>query len=137
MAKHSASRSALTKTGIFVGTAEYAAPEQIEGKQLDGRADVYSLGCVLYECLTGAPAYDRDSEVALMYAHLAEPPPSVTAVRPELPPEVDELVAKAMAKEPAGRYPSCGVARAALESRGRRGQPPPRRRRLPCRRRAA
>ncbi len=103
VAKHSASR-ALTKTGIFVGTAEYASPEQIEGKQLDGRADVYSLGCVLYECLTGAPAYDRDSEVALMYAHLLEPPPSVTAVRPELPPEVDELVAKAMAKSRDDRF---------------------------------
>jgi serine/threonine-protein kinase len=103
VAKHSASR-ALTKTGIFVGTAEYASPEQIEGKQLDGRADVYSLGCVLYECLTGAPAYDRDSEVALMYAHLLEPPPSVTAIRPELPPEVDELVAKAMAKSRDDRF---------------------------------
>jgi serine/threonine-protein kinase len=103
VAKHSASR-ALTKTGIFVGTAEYASPEQIEGKQLDGRADVYSLGCVLYECLTGAPVYDRDSEVALMYAHLLEPPPSVTAIRPDLPPEVDELVAKAMAKSRDDRF---------------------------------
>jgi Protein kinase domain len=103
VAKHSASR-ALTKTGIFVGTAEYASPEQIEGKQLDGRADVYSLGCVLYECLTGAPAYDRDSEVALMYAHLLEPPPSVTASRPDLGPEVDELVAKAMAKSRDDRF---------------------------------
>ena len=103
VAKHSASR-ALTKTGIFVGTAEYASPEQIEGKQLDGRADVYSLGCVLYECLTGAPVYDKDSEVALMYAHLLEPPPSVTAVRPDLPAEVDELVAKAMAKSRDDRF---------------------------------
>jgi serine/threonine-protein kinase len=103
VAKHSASR-ALTKTGIFVGTAEYASPEQIEGKQLDGRADIYSLGCVLYECLTGAPAYDRDSEVALMYAHLLEPPPSVTATRPDLGPEVDELVARAMAKSRDDRF---------------------------------
>jgi Protein kinase domain len=103
VAKHSASR-ALTKTGIFVGTAEYASPEQIEGKELDGRADVYSLGCVLYECLTGAPAYDRDSEVALMYAHLLEPPPSVTAQRQDLPPEIDGLVAKAMAKSRDERF---------------------------------
>ncbi len=97
---------ALTKTGVFVGTAEYASPEQIEGKQLDGRADVYSLGCVLYECLTGAPAYDRDSEVALMYAHLLEPPPSVTEKRPDLPPEVDGLIEKAMAKARDSRYES-------------------------------
>ena len=103
VAKQSASRG-LTKTGIFVGTAEYASPEQIEGKELDGRADVYSLGCVLYECLTGAPAYDRDSEVALMYAHLLEQVPSVTAVRPDLPAEVDELVAKAMAKSRDDRF---------------------------------
>jgi hypothetical protein len=88
----------LTKTGIFVGTADYASPEQIEGKTLDGRADVYSLGCVLYECLTGAPAYDRDSEVALMYAHLLEPPPTISDKRPDLSPEIDAVLAKGMAK---------------------------------------
>ena len=94
----------LTKTGMFVGTADYAAPEQIEGKDLDRRADVYALGCVLYECLTGAPTYDKDSEVALMYAHLLEPPPSITQVRPELPPEIDAVLAKAMAKSRDERY---------------------------------
>ena len=103
VAKATASR-ALTKTGMFVGTAEYAAPEQIEGKPLDGRADVYSLGCVLYECLTGVPAYDRDSEVALMYAHLLEPPPSACAKRGDLSPDVDAVIAKAMAKSPDDRY---------------------------------
>ena len=95
---------ALTKTGMFVGTADYAAPEQIEGRELDGRADVYALGCVLYETLTGAPTYDKDSEVALMYAHLLEPPPTVTHKRPDLPPEIDAVVAKAMAKSPDDRY---------------------------------
>ena len=77
---------ALTKTGMFVGTADYAAPEQIEGRELDRRADVYALGCVLYETLTGAPTYEKDSEVALMYAHLLEPPPQVTHKRPDLSP---------------------------------------------------
>jgi serine/threonine-protein kinase len=96
----------LTKTGVFVGTADYASPEQIEGKDLDGRADVYSLGCVLYECLTGAPAYDRDSEVALMYAHLLEPPPTVSDKRPDLPPEIDGVLAKGMAKNRDERYAS-------------------------------
>jgi serine/threonine-protein kinase len=105
IAKQSDSR-ALTRTGVFVGTAEYASPEQIEGKTLDGRADVYSLGCVLYECLTGAPAYDRDSEVALMYAHLLEPPPTVTDKRPDLPPAIDEIVGRAMAKQRDERYES-------------------------------
>jgi serine/threonine-protein kinase len=101
--KHSASRP-LTQTGMFVGTAEYASPEQIEGKELDGRADVYALGCVLYECLTGDPAYDKDSEVALMYAHLLEPPPKVAEKRPDLPPEVDEVLGKGMAKQRDDRY---------------------------------
>ncbi|MGE5274354.1 MAG: serine/threonine-protein kinase [Verrucomicrobiota bacterium] len=95
----------LTKTGVFVGTAEYSAPEQIEGTDLDARADVYSLGCVVYECLTGTTAYDKDSEVALMYAHLLEPPPSVSERRPDLPAELDEVVGKAMAKSRDDRYP--------------------------------
>ena len=94
----------LTKMGTFVGTADYASPEQIEGRPLDARADVYSLGCVIYECLTGTSAFDKDSEVAQMYAHLLEPPPVVTAARPDLPPEIDEVVAKAMAKSPDERY---------------------------------
>jgi tRNA A-37 threonylcarbamoyl transferase component Bud32 len=103
VAKKAASHG-LTKTGVFVGTAEYAAPEQIEGKELDARADVYSLGCVIYECLTGMSAYDKDSEVALMYAHLLEPPPSVFERRPDLPAELDAVVGKAMAKSRDQRY---------------------------------
>jgi tRNA A-37 threonylcarbamoyl transferase component Bud32 len=94
----------LTKTGMFVGTADYAAPEQIEGRELDRRADVYALGCVLYETLTGEPTYEKDSEVALMYAHLLEPPPRVTDKRADLQPEVNDVVAKAMAKSPDDRY---------------------------------
>ena len=82
IAKQQASN--VTRTGMFIGTAEYASPEQIEGKDLDGRSDVYSLGCVLYQCLTGNPAYEKDSEVALIYAHLLEAPPSTRAARPDL-----------------------------------------------------
>jgi serine/threonine-protein kinase len=104
IAKHAASRVNLTKTGLFVGTAEYAAPEQIEGHQLDGRSDIYALGCVLYECLTGEMPYQRESEVAMMYAHLLEPPPRVSDKRPDLSPELDEVVAKAMAKSKDDRY---------------------------------
>ncbi len=110
------SSNMLTKTGMFVGTADYASPEQIEGKELDRRADVYSLGCVLYECLTGAPAYEKDSEVALMYAHLLEPPPSVTQVRPDLPPEMDVVIAKAMAKSRDERYGTAKELAAALRN---------------------
>ncbi len=107
---------ALTKTGMFVGTADYASPEQIEGKQLDGRADVYSLGCVVYEALTGARAYDRDSEVAMMYAHLLEPPPKVTEKRPDLPAEVDDVIATALAKSRDDRYPTAGALATALRT---------------------
>ena len=94
----------LTKTGLFVGTAEYASPEQIEGKELDGRADIYSLGCVAYEALSGAPTYEKDSEVAMMYAHLLEPAPKLTERRPDLGPAVDEVIAKAVAKSRDDRY---------------------------------
>ena len=102
IAKQQASN--VTRTGMFIGTAEYASPEQIESKELDGRSDVYSLGCVLYQCLTGNPAFEKDSEVALIYAHLLEPPPSIQAARPELGPAIDVVLARAMAKKPDDRY---------------------------------
>jgi serine/threonine-protein kinase len=115
VAKSTAS-GALTKTGMFVGTADYAAPEQIEGKELDARADVYSLGCVAYEALTGARAYDRDSEVAMMYAHLLEPPPKLTEKRPDLPDEIDEVIATALAKSRDDRYATAGAFAGALRN---------------------
>jgi serine/threonine-protein kinase len=97
----------LTKTGFFVGTVAYAAPEQIEGGSLDGRADVYALGCLFYECLTGSPPFERDEEVAVMHAHLLDPPPLVTSRRPSLPQQLDHVVARAMAKSPEDRYATC------------------------------
>jgi hypothetical protein len=103
VAKQTASPG-MTRSGTFVGTVDYASPEQIEGTALDGRADVYSLGCVIYECLTGTSAYEKDSEVALMYAHLLEPPPTVTGKRPDLPAEIDDVIATAMAKSKEERY---------------------------------
>jgi YVTN family beta-propeller protein len=101
--------TSLTKTGQFMGTIDYVAPEQIRGQQVDGRADVYSLGCVLYECLTGRAPFAGEIEVAVLYAHLEEPPPAVTTLRPELPPAIDGVVAKAMAKHPEERYESAGA----------------------------
>ncbi|HEX6675038.1 MAG TPA: serine/threonine-protein kinase [Actinomycetes bacterium] len=102
--KHFDSSDDLTSTGQFVGTIPYVAPEQIEGQALDGRVDVYALGCVLFQCLTGSVPYDRDSDVAIIYAHLQDPPPSAVRLRPELPPEFDELVARALAKAPEDRF---------------------------------
>ena len=90
VAKRTRTRSGLTQAGLFVGTLDYAAPEQIEGRELDARTDVYALGCVLFQCLAGGPPFEKDSEVAMVYAHLEEPPPSLSARRPDLPAGLDE-----------------------------------------------
>jgi YVTN family beta-propeller protein len=106
--KRSTSDSGLTGTGQFVGTLDYAAPEQFEGARLDSRTDVYSLGCVLYGCLTGEIPFRRDNQAALVYAHLMAEPPKITEAKPEFPEAVDEVVAKALAKKPENRYPTAG-----------------------------
>jgi YVTN family beta-propeller protein len=108
LTKRATSDSGITATGQFVGTLDYAAPEQFEAKPQDARADVYSLGCVLYECLTGEVPFPRENQAALVYAHLHAPPPKVTAVRPDLPGAIDHVVATAMAKAPQDRYRSAG-----------------------------
>jgi serine/threonine-protein kinase len=114
LTKRSSSRSALTGTGVFVGTLDYAAPEQFEGKPLSPRTDVYSLGCVLFECLVGEPPFRRGQDAAVMYAHLHDPPPSATARRPEVPRGVDRVIEKAMAKRPVDRYATADELAAAL-----------------------
>jgi WD40 repeat protein/tRNA A-37 threonylcarbamoyl transferase component Bud32 len=93
--------------GHVLGTIDYVAPEQIAGEEIDGRADVYSLGCVLYECLVGQPPFRRDSDVAVVFAHLDAEPPTASAHRPELPVALDAVIARALAKEPEQRYASC------------------------------
>ncbi|HJP65609.1 MAG TPA: protein kinase [Actinomycetota bacterium] len=108
LTKQALSVSGLTATGQFVGTSDYVAPEQIQGKPVDRRADVYSLGCVLYEALTGEVPFKRDAEVAVIWSHVQEPPPKVTDRRPDLPEGIDMVVARAMAKDPDDRYVSCG-----------------------------
>jgi YVTN family beta-propeller protein len=97
----------LTGTGHFLGTVDYVSPEQIQGKPVGPGTDIYALGCVLYECLTGQLPFRRDDDAGLLWAHLVETPPPVTGIRPELPVAVDAVVAKAMAKDPAERYQSC------------------------------
>jgi serine/threonine protein kinase/WD40 repeat protein len=89
------------------GTPEYIAPEQIEGGDLAASADIYSLGCVLYHCLAGKSPFGGSSPVGLLFAHLEKPPPSLTEQRPELPQAIDQVIAIALAKEPAERYRSC------------------------------
>ena len=97
----------LTGTGQFLGTPDYAAPEQGQDVRLDGRADQYALACVAYHLLTGAPPFERESPTAVLLAHLSEPPPSVRVRRPELPEAVDQVLARALAKVPEERYRSC------------------------------
>jgi serine/threonine-protein kinase len=105
--------SRMTKTGLFVGSVDYAAPEQVRGEATTRRTDVYALGAMLYQVLTGAVPFDRPTEVAKMYAHISEPAPLVSALRPDAV-AFDSIVQKAMAKEPADRYSSAGeLARAA------------------------
>ncbi len=109
LTKRALSVSGVTETGQLVGTLDYVAPEQIKGDPVDARADVYSLGCIVYECLTGQIPFPRDMEVAVLWAHVQDPPPKVTDVRIELPTEIDDVVGHAMAKDPAERTPSAGA----------------------------
>jgi len=109
LTKRTSSDSGLTGTGQFVGTLDYAAPEQFEGKPLDARTDVYSLGCLLYECLTGRPPFRRENDAAVMHGHLMEQAPAPSSLRPELPEGIDPVVSRAMAKKPDDRYGSAGA----------------------------
>jgi serine/threonine-protein kinase len=110
-----------TRTGSFVGTIEYCAPEQIEGGEVDARTDVYALACVLYECLAGAPPFHRPSEVAVLNAHLHAPPAKLTRAAPDVPPALEHVISKALSKSPLDRYASTGeflnAARAAAAER--------------------
>jgi Protein kinase domain len=121
LTKDVASESGMTGTGVAVGTVDYMAPEQVAGGRLDARADVYSLGCVLWEALTGQVPYPRTSAVAKMYAHASEPPPSLTATAPDMPVQLEAVLSRAMAKEREERYLSAGdlgrAAVAAVEGR--------------------
>jgi serine/threonine protein kinase len=101
------SAGTLTVAGQFLGTPDYAAPEQVNGQPVDGRADQYALGCVAFEVLSGAVPFKRELPIAVLYAHLSTPPPRLTLIRPDLPPAVDDVLARAMAKNPDDRYPSC------------------------------
>jgi serine/threonine-protein kinase len=99
--------SALTITDQIVGTIPYVAPEQIEGRAVDGRTDVYSLGCVLFQCLTGSVPFEGSSDVEVVFAHLGKPPPSLSERIPSLPRSVDGVIARAMAKSKEDRWPTC------------------------------
>ena len=107
LSKGAVSSAGLTGLGMFLGTPSYISPEQIQGADVDGRADQYALACAAYELLTGDPPFQRDQPAAVIWAHLAEPPPSLSARRGDLLPPVDEVFAKALAKRPEDRFGNC------------------------------
>lgn len=107
LTKKSLSLTGFTTVGQFVGTLDYVAPEQISGHPVDGRCDVYSLGCVVFEMLTAAAPFRRDDDLALLWAHLYSEPPRLTPLRPELPAVVDDVIGQALAKSPGDRHDSC------------------------------
>jgi serine/threonine protein kinase len=107
LSKQALSTAGLTMAGQFLGTLDYIAPEQIEGRGVDGRADLYALASAAFEMLSGAPPFERERKEALVWAQLSEPPPPLTSRRRDLPPAVDQVMAKALAKSPDDRFATC------------------------------
>jgi Protein kinase domain len=107
----------LTATDQFVGSVPYVAPEQIDGGAVDGRTDVYSLGCVVFQCLAGSAPYQAETDVEVVFAHLSEPPPALSSRVAGLPPALDGVLARAMAKAKEDRYPTCSALMAAATGR--------------------
>ncbi|MEU8326491.1 protein kinase [Nonomuraea sp. NPDC048881] len=105
--KHRSSISGLTQTDQFIGTPRYMSPEQINKEHIDGRCDQYALACVVYEALSARLPFQRENDIALLWAHLAEQPAPLSQLRPELPPQVDVVMARALAKAPEQRYATC------------------------------
>ena len=109
LTKRGGSEGSLTAVGGFAGTLAYIAPEQVEGGEVDGRTDEYSLACVAYECLTGRPPFVRETDIALAMAQLRDPVPSATVLQPSLPTAVGAVLARGLAKAPAERYETCSA----------------------------
>ena len=125
LSKHAESTSGLTATGRWVGTTDYAAPEQIQAQEVDARTDVYALGCVLYEMLTGEVPFPRPREVDKMLAHVSDPPPVPSAFA-DVPQEFDPIILRALAKNPHERHASADeLARASLAAAEAAGEAPP------------
>ena len=108
------SSSPMTQTAAVIGTAQYLSPEQARGEQVDARSDVYSVGCVLFEILTGEPPFKGDSPVAVAYQHVREDPPTPSQVYEGVPRELDSVILKAMSKNPANRYQTAAEMRSDL-----------------------
>jgi serine/threonine-protein kinase len=105
----------LTQTAAVLGTASYLSPEQAQGEAVDGRSDIYSLGCVLYEMVTGRPPFTGDSPVAIAYKHVKDDPVPPSQINPDVPDDLEAVIMKSMAKNPANRYQSADEMRQDLD----------------------
>jgi hypothetical protein len=115
LSRHVEGSRGVTATGALVGTIDYVAPEQVRGERVDARTDVYSLGCMLFQALTGSVPFPLPNDIAKVYAHSTQPPPVASERVPELPHAFDAVLARAMAKDPGERFLSAGdLGRAAL-----------------------
>jgi hypothetical protein len=123
LSKSTTSAGGLTKTGQWLGTVDYVAPEQVLGSSTDARTDVYALGCLLFHMLTAEVPFPKEGDAAKLWAHMNDEPPSLRAARPDVPGEVEAVVRRAMAKNPDDRQPSAGdlakAVQAAMEGRRR------------------
>jgi DNA-binding beta-propeller fold protein YncE len=115
LSKRALGSTELTSAGQFLGTLNYVAPEQIAGRPIDGRTDLYALACSVYSMLCGTPPFKQDDSMAIMWAQLSTAPPPLTSRRRDLPAAVDTVMAKALAKAPADRYASCREFASALQ----------------------
>jgi serine/threonine protein kinase len=122
--KRATTLTGVTAAGVIIGSIDYLAPEQISGKSVSARTDQYALGCAIYQSLTGTVPYIRDDDAALLWAHLVEPLPKVSQQRPDIPAGVDEVLARAMAKDPERRFDTCSAFIAALAAELRSPESP-------------
>jgi serine/threonine-protein kinase len=106
LTKRLVSSADITAATDIVGTPDYLAPEQIDGHEIDGRVDQYALACVVHHCLAGVPPFERDSDLAILQAHLKAPPPDITQLRPDLPAALDHVLGRAMDKDRGARFPT-------------------------------
>jgi serine/threonine protein kinase len=107
LSKEALGATGLTSANQFLGTVDYAAPEQVFGQVVSGSADQYALGCAAFEMFSGEPPFRRDQAMAVLYAHMSEQPPPISSRRAGLPAALDPVFARVLAKSPANRYPSC------------------------------
>jgi serine/threonine protein kinase len=126
LSKAMESTSGLTRTGFFVGTVDYASPEQLQAEPVDHRTDIYALGALLFKALTGEVPFPREREVDKVIAQVTEPPPAPSESAPDVPAELDAVVRRAMSKRMEERYASAGeLGAAALEAASGAGAAPP------------